>query len=134
MLGTTATPGGPVRFLRPVPYAFTDGFGMRDGRPHHGLDFPAPTGTAVTAAGVGTVRTAGWNAFGYGNVVVVSHRLGFETWYAHLSRVAAVPGQAVSGGVVIGYVGSTGHSTGPHLHFEARLNGTPVDPAPRLLN
>ena len=74
------------------------------------------------------------NAFGYGNLVVVDHRLGFQSWYAHLSSVAVVRGQAVSGGVLIGRVGSTGHSTGPHLHFEVRRNGTPVDPAPLLLN
>jgi peptidoglycan hydrolase-like protein with peptidoglycan-binding domain len=133
VVGTTATPSGPVRFLRPIAAPMSDGFGMRDGRPHHGIDFPAPAGTPVTAAGVGVVRFAGWNAFGYGNLVVVIHRLGFETWYAHLSSILAVPEQPVSGGVVVGRVGSTGHSTGPHLHFEARLNGTPIDPLPRLL-
>ena len=124
----------PVRFLRPVPYAITDNFGRRGGRPHHGIDFPAPSGAAVTAGGVGVVRSAGYNAFGYGNLVVISHRLGFESWYAHLSSVAAVRGQSVSGGVLIGRVGSTGRSTGPHLHFEVRHNGTPVDPVPLLLN
>ena len=130
----SATPAGPVRFVRPIAAQLGDGFGMRGGRPHHGLDFPAPTGTAVTAGGVGVVRSAGWNAFGYGNVVVVSHRLGFESWYAHLSSIAVVPGQTVSGGVLVGRVGSTGQSTGPHLHFEVRQNGTPVDPLPLLLS
>ena len=130
----SGTPSGPVRFLRPVSVLATDGFGMRWGRPHHGLDFPAPTGTAVRAAGVGVVRSAGWNTGGYGNLVVISHRLGFESWYAHLSSVWVRPGQAVSGGTTIGAVGSTGASTGAHLHFEVRQNGTPVDPLPRLLN
>ena len=131
---SSATPGGPVRFLRPVAAPIGDRFGPRGKRPHQGVDFPAPGGTPVTAAGVGTVRDAGYNAFGYGNLVVVSHRLGFETWYAHLSSISVVRGQPVSGGVVIGRVGSTGHSTGPHLHWEVRLNGTPIDPLPRLLN
>ena len=129
----TGTPIGPVRFLRPVRAPITDGFGRRWGRMHTGIDFPAPTGTPVGAAGRGVVRFAGWNTGGYGYLVVIGHRLGFESWYAHLSRVAASPGQAVVGGTRIGYVGSTGHSTGPHLHFEVRLNGTPIDPAPRLL-
>ncbi|HEX8083768.1 MAG TPA: peptidoglycan-binding protein [Solirubrobacteraceae bacterium] len=129
-----ATPSGPVRFLRPIAAPIGDRFGMRGKRPHQGVDFPAPAGTPVTAAGVGTVSSAGYNPFGYGNLVVVQHRLGFQTWYAHLSSIAAVPGQAVSGGVLIGRVGSTGHSTGPHLHWEVRLNGTPIDPLPRLLN
>jgi peptidoglycan hydrolase-like protein with peptidoglycan-binding domain len=129
------TPTGPVRFLRPIAAPIGDRFGMRgNGRPHHGIDFPAPRGTAVTAAGVGVVRSAGFNAFGYGNLVVVTHRLGFETWYAHLSTIAAVPGQPVAGGVLLGRVGSTGHSSGPHLHWEVRRNGTPIDPLPRLLN
>jgi murein DD-endopeptidase MepM/ murein hydrolase activator NlpD len=129
----TGTPTDPVRFLRPVRAPITDGFGRRWGRMHTGIDFPAPSGTSVGAAGRGVVRFAGWNTGGYGYLVVIGHRLGFESWYAHLSRVATSPGQAVVGGTRIGYVGSTGHSTGPHLHFEVRLNGTPIDPMPRLL-
>jgi peptidoglycan hydrolase-like protein with peptidoglycan-binding domain len=128
-----SAPGGPVLFLRPVRGQFTDGFGWASGRRHTGLDFPAAAGTPVTAAGRGTVAYAGWNTGGYGNLVVVRHRLGYETWYGHLSRITAWRGQAVSGGVQIGNVGSTGRSTGPHLHFEARRFGTPIDPAPRLL-
>jgi peptidoglycan hydrolase-like protein with peptidoglycan-binding domain len=127
-------PSGPVRFLRPIAAPMSDGFGHRGSRPHHGIDFPAGSGTPVTAAGVGTVSSAGYNAFGYGNLVVVSHRLGFETWYAHLSSIAVGVGQPVSGGVLVGRVGSTGHSSGPHLHWEVRLHGTPIDPLPRLLN
>ena len=129
----SAAPSGPVRFLRPVGAPTGDLFGPRGGRPHQGVDFPAASGTAVTAGGVGVVRSAGWNAFGYGYLVVVTHRLGFESWYAHLSSVAVVRGQPVSGGVLVGRVGSTGHSTGPHLHFEVRRNGTPIDPLPLLL-
>ena len=128
-----ATPGGPVRFLRPLRGEITDGFGWVGGRRHTGLDFPGPTGAPIGAAGRGLVAFAGWNTGGYGNLVVVSHRLGFESWYAHLSQIAAWRGQPVSGGSRIGYVGSTGRSTGSHLHFEVRRFGTPIDPSPRLL-
>jgi peptidoglycan hydrolase-like protein with peptidoglycan-binding domain len=124
---------GPVRFLRPLNVPMGDGFGYPGGRRHDGIDFPAPMGVPIGAAGVGTVTFAGWNTGGYGNLVVVRHRLGFETWYAHLSRFAVSSGSRVAGGVRIGYVGSTGHSTGPHLHFEVRLNGFPINPAPLLL-
>jgi hypothetical protein len=79
------------------------------------------------------VAFAGWNDGGYGYLVVVRHRLGFESWYAHLSGIAASVGQVVVGGSRIGYVGSTGRSTGPHLHFEVRHFGTPIDPVPRML-
>ncbi len=130
----TAAPGGPVRFLRPVSGSIGDGFGWVGGRRHTGVDFPQPMGTPVGAAGVGVVASAGWNSGGYGNLVVVRHRLGFETWYAHLSQIAVSPGQSVEGGSRIGYVGSTGYSTGPHLHFEVRHFGTPIDPVPYLLD
>lgn len=125
--------GGPVAFLRPVQAPITDGFGMRWGRMHTGLDFPAPTGARVAAAGRGVVSFAGFNTGGYGNLVIVRHRLGFESWYAHLSSVTTSPGERLSGGTRIGFVGSTGNSTGPHLHFEVRRNGTPIDPVPYLL-
>jgi hypothetical protein len=129
-----ANPIGPVRFFRPVPGPIGDRFGwIPPGRWHTGLDFPEPKGTPIHAGGRGVVSFAGLNTGGYGNLVVVSHRLGFETWYAHMSVIAASVGQAVSGGVTIGYVGSTGHSTGPHLHFEVRHFGTPIDPTPYLL-
>ena len=127
-------PSGPVRFLRPIAGAIGDGFGWVGGRRHTGVDIPADEGTPVGAAGRGVVVFAGWNDGGYGNLVVVKHRLGFESWYAHLSRIAADEGEAVVGGTRIGYVGSTGHTTGPHLHFEVRHFGTPIDPVPRLLS
>jgi peptidoglycan hydrolase-like protein with peptidoglycan-binding domain len=128
-----STPSDPVRFLRPISAMITDGFGWVGGRRHTGLDFPAASGRRVGAAGRGRVVFAGWNSGGYGNLVVIRHRLGFESWYAHLSSIAASPGQWVVGGTTVGYVGSTGHSTGPHLHFEVRRFGTPIDPRPRLL-
>jgi peptidoglycan hydrolase-like protein with peptidoglycan-binding domain len=133
-LVTSGTPGGPVRFFRPVSGAVGDGFGwIPPGRLHTGLDFPEPMGTPIHAGGVGVVSFAGFNTGGYGNLVVINHRLGFESWYAHQSRIAVSVGQSVVGGQTIGYVGSTGHSTGPHLHFEVRHFGTPVDPTPYLL-
>jgi murein DD-endopeptidase MepM/ murein hydrolase activator NlpD len=125
--------GDPVRFLRPISTSIGDGFGWVGGRRHTGLDYPAAYGSRVGAAGRGHVVFAGWNSGGYGNLVVVKHRLGFESWYAHLSSIAVSPGQRVVGGNTIGYVGSTGRSTGPHLHFEVRHFGTPIDPVPRLL-
>ncbi len=134
--GSSAPTGasGPVRFLRPLNVPIGDGFGYPGGRRHDGIDFPAPTGSSIGAAGVGVVTFAGWNSGGYGYLMVVRHRLGYETWYAHQSRFAVGVGASVSGGVRIGYVGSTGRSTGPHLHFEVRLNGTPINPLPLLLS
>jgi peptidoglycan hydrolase-like protein with peptidoglycan-binding domain len=134
----TQQPSGPVRFLRPVPGPVGDGFGAPRGRRgqrlHSGIDFPVPFGTRVGAAGVGVTEFVGQNQGGYGNLVVIRHRLGFTTWYAHLSSITTSVGESVNGGTRIGYVGSTGNSTGPHLHFEARLFGTPIDPLPYLLS
>lgn len=131
----SAPPGGPVQFLRPVAGPIGDGFGAprSGGRSHDGLDFPVAEGTLVGAAGRGTTIYAGYNYGGYGNLVVIQHRLGFTTWYAHLSSITSWVGEQVVGGTRIGYVGSTGHSTGPHLHFEVRRYDTPIDPVPLLL-
>lgn len=131
--GSGTTVGGPVRFLRPVAVSSTDGFGWVSGRRHTGLDFPLAMGAPVGAAGRGVVSFAGYNRGGYGNLVVVTHRLGFESWYAHLSSIAVSVGQTVVGGTRIGAAGSTGRSTGPHLHFEVRRYGTPINPVSRLL-
>ncbi len=130
-----AAPVGAVRFYRPLASPIADRFGAPrpSGRRHSGLDFPAARGTPVQASGVGTVIYAGWNSGGYGNLVVVQHRLGYTTWYAHMASVATWVGQHVSGGSRLGYVGSTGNSTGPHLHWEARLNNVPIDPLPYML-
>ena len=132
---TTPVANGPVRILRPVAGPIGDGFGAprSGGRRHAGLDFPVAAGTRVGAAGVGVTEFAGWNSGGYGNLVVIRHRLGYTTWYAHLSSVTTWVGEEVSGGTRIGYVGSTGYSTGPHLHFELRRNAVPIDPMPYLL-
>jgi peptidoglycan hydrolase-like protein with peptidoglycan-binding domain len=133
--GGTTPVSGPVRLLRPVPGRIGDHFGAprSGGRTHTGIDFPVPFGTRVGAAGVGVTEFAGWNSGGYGNLVVVRHRLGYTTWYAHLSTITTWRGEQVTGGTRLGYVGSTGNSTGPHLHFELRRNAVPVDPMPYLL-
>jgi peptidoglycan hydrolase-like protein with peptidoglycan-binding domain len=129
-------PVGDVRFYRPVPGRIGDRFGAprAGGRRHAGIDFPVAHGTLVQAAGVGRTIFAGWNTGGYGNLVVIQHRLGYTSWYAHLSQITSWVGENVSGGTRIGYVGSTGYSTGPHLHFEVRRWNTPIDPIPYLLS
>ena len=96
-------------------------------RHHDGVDFAAAPGTAVYSAGDGVVASAGWQG-GYGKAIVIRHPSGTETLYGHLSAIGVVNGQKVTMGRVIGQVGSTGQSTGPHLHYEVRRNGTPVDP------
>ena len=90
--------------------------------------------TPIGAAGVGTVIYAAYNGGGYGNLVVIQHRLGYTSWYGHMSRIAAYVGENVVGGTRIGYVGSTGDATGPHLHFEVRHYDTPINPVPLLLS
>jgi murein DD-endopeptidase MepM/ murein hydrolase activator NlpD len=128
-------PSGPVRFLRPIPGAIGDPFGApRRGYTHTGVDIPASEGTPIGAAGVGTVIYAAYNGGGYGNLVVIQHRLGYTSWYGHMSRIAAYVGESVVGGTRIGYIGSTGDATGPHLHFEVRHYNTPINPVPLLLS
>src|SRR3954454_14299889 len=114
-------------FIWPVSAPITSPFGMRWGTLHPGIDLGAPYGSAIQAAASGTVVWCGWMS-GYGNLVMIDHGGGIATAYGHQSRIAVGCNQQVSQGQVIGYVGSTGYSTGPHLHFEVRLNGTPVDP------
>jgi len=111
----------------PVSAPITSPFGWRWGRMHEGVDLGAAYGTPIAAAGSGTVIYAGWLG-GYGNLTVIDHGGGLATAYGHQSRIAVSVGQQVTRGETIGYVGSTGHSTGPHLHFEVRVNGQPVDP------
>ena len=100
---------------------------MRWGRMHEGIDITCPTGTPVRAAAAGTVIYAGWLG-GYGNLVVVDHGGGLSTAYAHNSSFASSVGQSVAAGQVIAYSGSTGDSSGPHVHFEVRVGGGAVDP------
>jgi murein DD-endopeptidase MepM/ murein hydrolase activator NlpD len=114
-------------FIWPVNGTVVSGYGMRWGRLHEGIDITAPTGTPIWAAAAGTVIHAGWLG-GYGNLVVVDHGNGLATAYAHASAILVGVGQSVSQGETIALVGSTGNSSGPHLHFEVRVNGVAVDP------
>lgn len=95
---------------------------------HPGIDVASPEGAAVVTADTGTVTFAGWNIYGYGNLIVVNHGNGYETFYAHLSGINVVPGQIVYQGNVIGATGNTGNSSGPHLHYEVRINANQDDP------
>lgn len=96
---------------------------------HTGMDFSASIGTEIHATGNGVVEKVEPYGKGYGNNVVINHGYGYETVYAHMSKFAVRPGQKISRGDLIGYVGNTGTSTGPHLHYEVRKNGNPVNPA-----
>ena len=120
----------PLRFRRPVPDAVGDGFGPRGNTFHPGLDLVSPKGRAVRAGAAGCVEVAHRDTGGYGKLVVLRHSLGMTSWYAHLSRILVRRGQCVAPGALLGRVGATGRATGPHLHFELRLRGAAVDPAP----
>ena len=129
---------GEMPSLLPVSArALTSGFGLRQHpllgtvRAHSGVDLAASYGSPIVATSDGVVGSAAWSG-GYGLLVALDHGNGLQTRYAHMSRFNVVPGQQVSRGDVIGFVGSTGMSTGPHLHYEIRVNGRPVDPAVHL--
>jgi murein DD-endopeptidase MepM/ murein hydrolase activator NlpD len=111
----------------PVAGPVTSGFGSRWGRMHDGIDIGVSEGTPVHAAAAGTVIYAGWMS-GYGNIVVIDHGNGLSTAYAHNSQLMVGQGATIGKGSVIALSGNTGHSTGPHVHFEVRVNGSPVDP------
>ena len=123
--------------FRPVPGPVVSGFGTRTDPIgggtgfHSGLDIAASSGTPIRSCRSGTVVIAGWQG-GYGNAVVIDHGGGMATLYGHQSQIAVSVGEKVLAGEVIGYVGSTGNSTGPHLHFEVRISGNPVDPTPYI--
>lgn len=135
-----ATPAGPLTrpmtFEEPVRgFAINSRFGMRrlGGEPgvrmHKGVDIAAPTGTTVYSAAEGEIVRIGQQPSGYGNFIEMRHPNGMTTLYAHLSRIDVASGDRVSAGERIGLVGSTGYSTGPHLHFEVRRGGNQVNPA-----
>ena len=102
-----------------------------DAQFHPGVDLGADYGEVVRAAAAGTVASAGWDG-GFGEKIDIDHGNGYHTWYAHLSRMDVQPGSFVHKGQAIGLVGSTGFSTGPHLHYQVMLNGSPIDPEPYL--
>jgi peptidoglycan DL-endopeptidase CwlO len=137
---SVGVPGaGPIRkgsgnFIWPVNGPVVSGFGMRWGRLHAGDDIAVGTGTPIRAAAAGTVAFTEPEAAsgGYGNYTCINHGGGISTCYAHQSRFLTTAGAHVTQGQVIGLVGCTGHCFGPHLHFEVRINGSPVDPLPYL--
>ncbi|HEY8644981.1 MAG TPA: peptidoglycan DD-metalloendopeptidase family protein [Gaiellaceae bacterium] len=124
--GPTSTPSS-AGLIWPVNGPVTSPFGWRWGRMHQGIDIGVGTGTPIKAAASGTIIYCGWES-GYGNLTVIDNGGNLATAYGHQSSIAVACGQQVSQGEVIGYVGCTGHCTGPHLHFEVRINGEPVDP------
>jgi murein DD-endopeptidase MepM/ murein hydrolase activator NlpD len=134
-----AAGGGPAlgdgTFIWPVSGPITSPFGYRTdpvtgGQEYHsGLDIGASCGTPIKAAGTGVIISAGFNSGGYGNMTLINHGNGLSTLYGHQSSIIVTAGQSVTQGQLIGYVGSTGKSTGCHLHFEVRVNGNPVDPS-----
>lgn len=128
----TPPPRSPVRLRLPVQGPVGDRFGPRFNVFHAGVDFPAAAGAPVTAAGFGTVINAGYDASGWGNMVVVGHRFGLRTLYAHLATIDVAPGQSVGVGQRLGSVGATGRASGPHLHFELMLRGANIDPLSAL--
>jgi len=116
--------------------AFTSGFGVRSdpfrhgAAMHPGIDLSGPYGTPIYATADGTVLRAGWNSGGYGNLVELDHGRGINTRYGHLSAILIRPGDRITRGQLIGRMGSTGRSTGNHLHYEVRIDGRPVNPVP----
>lgn len=133
LAGCASTP--PVAdgtFLHPLgERPISSGFGQRNGRPHYGIDMSAPSGTPIVAAASGRVSFAGRQR-GFGRIVILEHGDGLETYYAHMKGFAVRKGKKVRQGQTIGYVGASGNATGPHLHFEVRAAGQPLDPQKML--
>lgn len=127
---TTAKLDLGISLIKPIAsgYTITSRFGQRSSGTHTGLDIAAPMGTNIHAAASGTVVTSGWSDYGYGYHVVISHGNGVYTLYGHCSRLYATVGDVVNQGDTIATVGSTGNSTGPHLHLEIRVNGQKLNP------
>ncbi|MEO6433526.1 MAG: M23 family metallopeptidase [Sphingomicrobium sp.] len=116
--------------------AFTSGFGVRSdpfnsgAAMHPGIDLAGPSGTPIYATADGAVLRSGWNSGGYGNLIELDHGRGITTRYGHLSKIVIEPGSKIARGQLIGYMGSTGRSTGNHLHYEVRIDGRAVNPIP----
>jgi murein DD-endopeptidase MepM/ murein hydrolase activator NlpD len=130
--GSSPVAAGPIKpgsggLIWPVNGPVVSPFGMRWGRLHAGVDIAVPSGTPVHAAKSGNVLIAGWVS-GYGNYTCIGHGGGLSTCYGHQTSIGVHVGQSVSQGQVIGYSGCTGHCFGPHVHFETRINGAPVNP------
>jgi len=127
----TALPGSIPRglFRKPVQAGLNSPYGQRWGRMHYGVDLGAAAGTPVRAARAGTVSYSGSGYRGYGKLIILDHSDGYQTLYAHNSRLIARKGKKVAAGQVIAHVGATGNATAAHLHFEIRKHGRPRDPA-----
>jgi murein DD-endopeptidase MepM/ murein hydrolase activator NlpD len=119
-------------FIWPVKGTLTSGFGFRSKSKHDGIDIGAPKGTKIVASADGKVIFSGWGPTGYGKIVIIKHSKKYVTVYAHNSKNFAKEGQVIKRGENIALVGSTGRSSGPHLHFELRVNRIPVNPLPYL--
>jgi len=121
--------GGLGAWRRPAANYSVSSEWMRGGRGvHYGIDLAGPMGTPIYAAAAGRVAATQYSNSGYGNLVRVDHGGGMSTWYAHLAGIGVRVGQVLPAGAILGAMGSTGDSTGPHLHFETRINGMPVEP------
>jgi murein DD-endopeptidase MepM/ murein hydrolase activator NlpD len=125
--GSTDTSPSSAGLIWPVSGPVVSPFGFRWGRLHAGIDIAVGYGTPIHAAAAGTVVLAGWVS-GYGNYTCIGHGGGLSTCYGHQTSIGVSVGQSVSQGQVIGYSGCTGHCFGPHVHFETRINGAPVNP------
>jgi len=144
LAGCATTPIQPMSVIRvvdgescaplasPLDAPLSSPFGVREGRPHTGIDLAAPEGSEVRAACAGVVRYAGDEQRGYGRLVIVEHADGLSTYYAHNRAFAVHAGDVVARGALVAYSGATGHVTAPHVHFEVRRLGTAVDPLPLL--
>jgi murein DD-endopeptidase MepM/ murein hydrolase activator NlpD len=130
-LPRTGSGVSPSGFIWPVDGVVTSGYGPRWGRMHTGIDIAARSGTPIRAAKAGEVIYTGWLG-GYGNTVLIDHGDGIATLYGHQSRIGCAEGQILNQGDILGFVGTTGHSTGNHLHFEVRVDAQPRNPRPYL--
>ena len=119
-------------FIWPVKGTLTSGFGLRSKSKHDGIDIGAPKGTKIVASADGKVIFSGWGPTGYGKIVIIKHSKKYVTVYAHNSKNFAKEGQSIKKGEKIALVGSTGRASGPHIHFELRVNRIPVNPLPYL--
>lgn len=127
-VGTKEIPNmGTGNFIMPTQGKLTSSYGGRWGRMHNGIDIGASIGTQIKASDTGVVIFAGYQG-SYGNLIKIDHKNGYVTYYAHCSSLAVHVGETVVQGQIIGYVGNTGNSTGPHCHFEIQQNGTPLNP------
>lgn len=130
-IAPTIEPPDP-KFIVPTKGTFTSGYGLRWGKLHKGIDIAAPIGTPIFAVADGEVISSDWNNGGYGNLIEVKHEGGIITRYAHNKTNKVKKGDKVKQGQLIALMGSTGFSTGPHLHFEIHKEGEAIDPKPLI--